>query len=180
MSHDGMLIASAARLVAVARGTVDDYAGPGAPVNLDQVRALLAASGCHVEIFPFRSDAVGMTLPLCEGVHPVLVNGAAVGIEAGFALRHQVAHVLAGNPSGAVCLAAAGYERHAERLADLFALADAVPGRLILEVVGVRCSWGAVRGEIARCIAELAPAWPADRLQDRAGLRLRLFRECGI
>jgi hypothetical protein len=180
MSHEGLVIATAARLVAIARGAVDDYAGPGAPVNPDQVRALLAASGCHVEIFPFRSDALGMTLPLCAGVHPVLVNGAAPGIDPCFALLHQVAHVLAGDGSGAVCLAREGYERPAERLADLFALADAVPGRWISRVVGARRSWNAARGEIARCIADLAPAWPVDRLHDRADLRLRLFRENGI
>jgi len=179
MSHDGVLIASAARLVAVARGAVDDYAGAGEPANRDQVRALLAASGCHVEIFPFESDASGMTLPFCEGVHPVLVNGAAGG-DGCFALLHQVAHVLAGDAAGEVCLAAEGHERESERLADLFALADAVPGAWISGVVAEGCSWDAVRGGIARCIEELAPAWPADRLHDRAGLRLRLFRETGI
>ena len=180
MLHEGVLIATAARLVAAARGAVEDYADAGAPVNPDQVRALLAASGCHVEIFPFRSDALGMTLPLCEGVHPVLVNGGAVGIDPGFALRHQVAHVLAGDASGVVCLAHEGHEETRERLADLFALADAVPGRWIAGVADRLCSWHATHGEIARCIAELAPTWPPDRLHDRAALRLHLFRECGI
>lgn len=179
MSSDAV-IASAARLVGIARGAVDDYGGACAPVSPDQLRALLAASGCHVEIFPFRSDALGMTLPRCEGVHPVLVNGAAEGIDRGFALRHQVAHVLAGHAAGAVCLAAEGYARDAERLADLFALADAVPGWWISRAARARCSWRAVVAEIARCAAEFAPGWPPDRVRDRAELRLRLFRQTGI
>ncbi|MFL5384705.1 MAG: hypothetical protein ACJ8J0_20115 [Longimicrobiaceae bacterium] len=180
MSSDTMVIASAARLVAAASGAVDDYAGACAPVSPDQVWVLLAASGCHVEIFPFRSDALGMTLPRCAGVHPVLVNDAAGEIDRGFALRHQVAHVLAEDADGAVCLADEGYGRHPERVADLFALADTVPGWWISRVVRERCSWGAVRGEIARAVAGLVPAWPADRLRDRAELRLRLFRQAGI
>ncbi|HEX8906019.1 MAG TPA: hypothetical protein VF771_14320 [Longimicrobiaceae bacterium] len=180
MSSDTMLIASAARLVAAARGAVDDYAGANAPVTPDQVRALLAATGCHVEIFPFRSDAAGMTLPLCQGLHPVLVNGAAVGMERCFALRHQVAHVLAGHAHGSVCLPHEGYARPSERLADLFALADAVPGWWISRVVRERCSRGAVQAAIARCVAELVPAWPAERVEDRVMLRLRLLRETGI
>ena len=61
---DGMVIARAARLVEAARGLAEDYAGPRAPVPPDQLRVLLGASGCHVEVFPFRSDALGMTLPL--------------------------------------------------------------------------------------------------------------------
>ena len=180
MSSDTMVIASAARLVAAARGAVDDYADACAPVSPDQVRVLLAASGCHVEIFPFRSDAVGMTLPLCEGVHPVLVNGAAEGIDRGFALRHQVAHVLAKDASGTVCLAGEGHGRQSERLADLFALADTVPGWLVSRMARECRAWDAVFDEVARCVAELAPAWPADRVRDRAELRLRLFRQTGI
>ncbi|HEX6750157.1 MAG TPA: hypothetical protein VF092_22885 [Longimicrobium sp.] len=180
MSSDAMVIASAARLVAAARGAVDDYAAAGAPITPDQVGALLAASGCHVEIFPFRSGAMGMTLPLCEGVHPVLVNGGARGMDLGLALRHQAAHVLAEDSSGAVCLADEGYVRHPERLADLFALADAVPGWWISRVMRRTCSWGHVHEEIAACCEELAPAWPAERVHDRARLRLRLFRQTGI
>jgi hypothetical protein len=177
MSDDAGVIASAARLVAAARGAVDDYAGPGAPVTHDQAWVLAAATGCHVEIFPFRSDALGMTLPRCEGVHPVLVNGAPGAMDRCLALRHQVAHVLAGDGAGAVCLSGDGQQRRPERVADLFALADAVPGWWIARVVRASGSWRAVHGEVARCVAELAPAWPPERVHDRAELRLRLFRD---
>ena len=180
MSSDAAVIASAARLVAAARGAVDDYAGLGAPATPDQVRALLAATGCHVEIFTFRSDAVGMTLPLCHGVHPVLLNGCIRGVDCFLALRHQVAHVLAGDADGSVCLADEGYGRPGERLADLFALADAVPGWWISRALRQLGSWRAVHDAVARCVAGLATVWPPERTADRAALRLRLFRETGI
>jgi hypothetical protein len=181
MSNDAGLIASAARLVAAARGAVEDYAGLGAPSSADQVRALLAATGCHVEIFTFRSDAVGMTLPLCHGVHPVLVNGSLRSMDRLMALRHQVAHVLAGDAGGSVCLVDGDCDRPAERLADLFALADAVPGWWIARTLRrFGGSWRALEDETRRCVAELATLWPAARVRDRAELRLRLFREAGI
>ena len=180
MTVDGGMIARVARLVEAARGLADDYAGAGAPVPPDQLRVLLAASGCHVEVFAFRSDALGMTLPRCEGVHPVLVNGDSAGIDRWFALRHQVAHVLAGDASGAVCLAAEGFHHHPERLADLFALADAVPGWWVAGVVRGHGSWRAVHRQVADRIARLAPAWPPERVHDRAELRLRLFCDAGI
>jgi hypothetical protein len=181
MSNDAEVIASAARLVAAARGAVDDYAGLGAPSSPDQVRALLAATGCHVEIFTFRSDAVGMTLPLCRGVHPVLVNGSLRSMDRLLVLRHQVAHVLAGETEGSVCSVDGDYVRPEERLADLFALADSVPGWWIARTLRrFGGSLPALRDETVRCVAELATLWPAERVRDRAELRLMLFRDTGI
>jgi len=180
MPTDALVIASAARLVAAARGVVDDYAAPGAPVSPDQLRVLLAASGCHVEIFPFHSDAVGMTLPAVHGVQPVFVNGDGAGVDRRLALRHQVAHVLAGEVDGSVCLAGEGFARHSERVADLFALADAVPGWWIAGLVRRQPSWPDARDVIALHVAELAPAWPPERVLDRATLRLRMFCDGGI
>jgi hypothetical protein len=175
MPIDGPVIAQAVRLVAAARGVVDDYAGPGAPVSADQLRVLLAANGCHVEIFPFRSDALGMTLPCVAGLHPVLVNGDGTGVDRRFALRHQVAHVLAADTRGSVCLAADGFHDTHERVADLFALADAIPGWWIAKAGHGHESMHQVRDIVARQIAEIARSWPFERVLDRATLRLRLF-----
>jgi hypothetical protein len=178
-SDDGVIV-SVARLVAAARGLADDYGGARAPVSPDQLRVLLAASGCHVEIFPFRSDAVGMTLPLFQGVHTVLVNGDSPGVDRWLALRHQVAHVLAGDQHGTVCLARDGFHRHSERVADLFALADAVPGWWLTRVAQTSPTWNAVRGSVGRRVTQVAPAWPLERVHDRVDLRLRLFCDEGI
>ncbi|HEU4456406.1 MAG TPA: hypothetical protein VFR81_25285 [Longimicrobium sp.] len=179
-ADDCRVISAAGWMVAVARRAVEDYAGPRAPVRTDQVGALLAAAGCHVEIFPFRSDTVAMTLPRCAGVYPVLVNRSAERTDRFFALRHEVAHVLAGDVEGAVYLAHEGYADHAERVADLFALADLVPGWWIAGLRRGGAPWREVRGEVADAIAAYAEAWPPERLRDRAALRIRLFHERGI
>lgn len=180
MTYDGAVIACAVRLVAAARGVVDDYAGPGAPLTADQLRALLAGSGCHVELFPFHSDALGMTLPRVAGMHPVLVSTGEAGIDRCLALRHQVAHVLAPEPRGAVCLAREGIDRPAERVADLFALADALPGWWMSGVARAACSWPEVDDRVAQRVSALARAWPPRRVADRTHLRIRLFCEHGM
>jgi hypothetical protein len=179
-SDDEGVLCEARRLVARARDIVGSYAGPVAPVRTDQVGELLSASGCHVEVFPFQSDTVAMVLPRCEGVYPVLINRSAEQTDRFFALRHELGHVLAGDVDGPVFLADEGYMSAAERAADLFALADLVPGWWIGEVRRGRTPWRQVLREIAMAVATYAEAWPAQRFGDRAELRLALYREHGI
>lgn len=179
-SEDDDVLASARRLVERAREVVGAYAGPVSPVRTDQVNDLLGAAGCHVEVFPFRSSTVAMVLPRCAGVYPILLNRAAEQTDRFFALRHELGHVLAGDVDGAVYLADDGYMSPAERAADLFALADLVPGWWIGQVRRGRTPWREVKREIALAVATYAEAWPAQRFGDRAELRLRLYREQGI
>ena len=121
-----------------------------------------------------------MVLPRCGGVYPVLINRAAEQTDRFFALRHELGHVLNGDVDGAVFLADEGYMSGAERAADLFALADLVPGWWIAEVRRGRTPWREVKRQIATAVATYAEAWPAQRFGDRAELRLALFREHGI
>jgi hypothetical protein len=179
-SDDAGVLAAARRLVERAREVVPSYAASVAPVRTDQVSALMAAADCHVEVFPFQSDTVAMVLPRCEGVYPVLINRAAEQTDRFFALRHELGHVLAGDVDGAVFLADEGYMSGAERAADLFALADLVPGWWIAEVRRGRTPWREVKRQIAMAVATYAEAWPAQRFGDRAELRLALYREYGI
>ncbi|HEU4559211.1 MAG TPA: hypothetical protein VFS20_15240, partial [Longimicrobium sp.] len=81
---------------------------------------------------------------------------------------------------GAVFLANEGYMSPAERAADLFALADLVPAWWIEEVRRGRTPWREVKRQIALAVAQYAENWPAQRFGDRAELRLRLYRECGV
>jgi hypothetical protein len=181
-SDDAAVLRTTKRLVEHAREVVGSYAGSLAPARTDQVATLMRASGCHVEVFPFRSDTVAMVLPRYEGVYPVLVNRSADQTDRFFALRHELAHVLAGDVDGAVFLADAdeGFMSCAERAADLFALADLVPGWWIAEVRRGRTPWREVRREIAMAVAAYAEAWPPQRFGDRAELRLALYRDHGI
>ena len=179
-SDEDRILAAAARLVADAQGVVADYAGHYAPLRTDQLSELLRGAGCHVEVFPFQSDTIAMTLPRCADAYPVLVNRAAERTDRLFAFRHEIAHVLAGDVEGAVYLSDEGYMAMPERIADLFALADLVPGWWIAEVRKGKTPWRRVRAEIALAVAEYAEVWPPDRLVDRVVLRLKLFRELGV
>ncbi|HEX2091814.1 MAG TPA: hypothetical protein VHG28_05395 [Longimicrobiaceae bacterium] len=179
-SEEERVLTAASRLVEEARGVVGDYAGPYAPIRTDQLSELLRGTGCHVEVFAFRSDTVAMTLPRCAEVYPILVNRNAERTDRVFAFRHEVAHVLAGEVEGAVYLGEEGYMAMPERVADLFALADLVPGWWIADVRRGNTPWRQVRAEITLAIAEYAESWSGERLEDRAALRLRLFRDRGI
>jgi hypothetical protein len=176
-SEDGGLLAAAWRLVGSAREHEPAYAGPLSPLRTDQVAALLRRAGCHVEVFPFQSTAAAMVLPRAGGVYPVFVNRDADRVERTFALRHELAHVLAGDADGAVFLSEQGWEAREERIADLFALADLVPGWWLAQLAegGAR----AIAAEVAAAVAEFAEGWPRERGIDRARLRLRLFERYG-
>lgn len=172
------VVRAAARLVRAARALEGGYAGPLAPVRTDQLARMMDRAGCHVEVFPFTSTTVAMTLPRCAGVYPVFLNRAADRTDRVFALRHELGHVLAGDVDGAVFLADEGYMAPAERVADLFALADLVPAwwlRWLDE--GAPCD---APDEVAQAVLEFAEEWPEDRAADRARLRLRLFRELRV
>jgi hypothetical protein len=176
--EDGV-VRQAARLVRAARALEGAYAGPLAPVRTDQLSRMLERAGCHVEIFPFASTTVAMTLPRCAGVYPIFVNRATERTDRVFALRHELAHVLAGDVDGAVFLADEGYMAPAERAADLFALADLVPAWW-LRWVEDGAAPGEAESEVAQAVFEFAEGWPADRAADRASLRLRLFRDLRV
>lgn len=179
-SERDAVVRRAERAIRSARAIVPAYAGPDAPVGTGEVAALLKGAGCWVEEYPFRSAAAAMALPRCAGVYPVLLNRDAGREERGFALRHELAHVLAGEVDGAVFLSDTGTRSRSERAADLFALADLVPGWWLARLGEAEPGDAALRADVARAVAAHAPAWPARRLADRAELRLRLFGGKGI
>lgn len=178
-SDEDGVVREAARLVRAARALEGGYAGPLAPVRTDQLSRMLERAGCHVEVFPFTSRTVAMTLPRCAGVYPVFVNRAAERTDRVFALRHELGHVLAGDVDGAVFLADEGYMAPVERVADLFALADLVPAWW-MRWVEEGSHPAEAEDEVAQAVMEFAEQWPADRAADRARLRLQLYRELRV
>lgn len=173
---DEYVLSAALRVIASARVIEPGYAGPFSPVRTDQLSELLRRTGCHVEVFPFHSGTVAMTLPRCAGVHPIFLNRSAERTDRVFALRHELAHVLGGDVDGALFLTEEGVMSPGERVADLFALADLVPGWWIDWVSGDAPA-AELGAEVAQAIAEFAEGWPAERAIDRAMLRMRLYRE---
>jgi hypothetical protein len=179
-SERDAVVRAAAHTVHAARGIVPAYAGRHAPARTDQVAALLRGAGCWVEEYPFLSGAAAMALPRCAGVYPVLLNRAADRTARGFALRHELAHVLAGEADGAVFLADAGPDSASERAADLFALADLVPGWWLAWLHEEALSAAEVRGEVVEAVRGWAEGWSRRRVRDRAVLRMRLWEVVGI
>jgi hypothetical protein len=180
-SDEEIVLAATLRAVEAARRIVGDYADRYAPIRTDQLSALLCGTGCHLEIFPFRSETVAMVLPRCSGVYPIFLNRGAERTDRAFALRHELGHVLAGEAEGPVFLLEGGCMSASERIADLFALADLVPGWWIAWARGLAArEGGSVPGEVAQLVAEFAQAWPAERIVDRTTLRLCLFDAHGV
>lgn len=129
--------------------------------------------------FPFASGATAMAIPH-GGEVLVFVDQSSPRTDRLLTIRHEVAHALAGDLEGAVFLSDPDYMGPAERIADLFALADAVPGWWVRQVRETVRSWRRTRVEIWEAVADYATGWPPDRLDDRAALRLALYRERGI
>ena len=97
-----------------------------------------------------------------------------------FALRHGMGHVAAGHVTAPRFLTADGEWMSAdERVADLFALADLVPFHQVGALKRGN-SWRVVREEVAALVRLHTHAWPEDRVDDRAAMRVALYRELGL
>jgi hypothetical protein len=112
--------------------------------------------------------------PVC-GIHLLQLDRYQPRLERRFALRHGLAHVLAGHVADLTCAHDGHHwENPEEQLADAFAFADLIPDRMLCEMqaVGFRDKglkrW--VRAEISR----YAPDWPVERVADRTETRLRV------
>lgn len=179
---DGELVLRAARqTIERARELCPLYASDAAPLHEGQLTDLLRQAGAGVGWFRFRSGRAAMAM-LMGGVPQIAINAGAPRPLQHFALRHELHHVLHGDigdaDTGPIFLSDRGYWTLWERAADLFALADVVPAWKLGALEGAAGQRAAVRA----AVAPIAPYWPEPDAwaQDRAGLRVRLFREYGI
>lgn len=60
------------------------------------------------------------------------------------------------------------------------ALADLIPGQFLSMLRQGRTPWRNVLAEVEDAIRSYVAGWPEERVEDRAGLRLRLYREQSI
>jgi hypothetical protein len=97
-----------------------------------------------------------------------------------FAMRHGMGHVAAGHVTTPRFLTADGdWTAPAERVADLFALADLAPFHH-LGALRRGNSWRLVREEVASLVRLHTLGWPDERVRDRAEMRVALYRELGL
>ena len=144
------------------------------PLSDITLALLLERAGIRWKYLPLEGVAEIVWPPIC-GRHLMFVERHQAPGERRFAIRHGLAHVLAGHVDE-ISFARDGHDWRGfeESVADLFAIADLVPDRMLREAEEAGLNpvetgrW--VQGEIWRYV----PNWPDARIQDRAALRLAL------
>lgn len=177
------VVKEAAAVVGALRDRVRWYAGDFSPIRTDQVAELLQRSSCYLSLKPFPPELVGdvaFVMPAVQGVNVITVDSGASRVDRQLAIRHELAHVARSDVEEITYMTDRDYRSHGERVADLVALADLVPARIITFMRQRRAPWRDVLEELRGAIETYASSWPPDRLDDRAALRLALYREQGI
>jgi hypothetical protein len=170
---------AAARLVHRAREIAPDYAARPVQVGTHVVSRLLSGAGCFLAHQPLAPATEAMVMPPVDGVNIIVVNSATDRMTADFRVRHELAHVLAGEVEEPTFLDEESAE-WSERVADLFALADLVPGREIARARRGRRPWREVAQVVSDFARYFGGEWEPGRLEDRVRLRLVLYRTQGI
>lgn len=181
MSSEERVIRIARGTIAAAQARVPWYAGDFAPARTDQISELLVRFTCRDVYLPFRSrHTAAMVLPPVGGVYPILIDQNAARADRQFALRHELAHVIAGDAEQATFLSDDGVMSKSERAADLFAFADLVPGWMLAMIRKERGSWSKVWRDVRYAVRMYAEGWDDARIDDRTRLRILLYREAGV
>lgn len=181
-SDAAIVLASAARLIQEARIWMPWYAGDFAPIRTDQTAELLQRFACYLVVQPIDGEAVGMVLPRCRGLHALVVEKDCARTERAFVVRHELAHVIRGDVGEEPLYLVNGEAMgHAERAADLFGLADLIPGWMLGDLRRAKMRKDEILDELRYACREFASLdWSDERVEDRAVLRYRLWREWGI
>lgn len=179
-SEDRAVLEATAELWKRTRELLGDAAPWHPPLRSDQLARLLAATRTRLCEYPFLSSTVGMAIPWGGDGHAILIDSNASRADFLFTLRHELAHVLAGEVSQTLFLTAADTMSFSERRADLYAVADLVPAWMVRQLRGQRRPWAHVRLEVRQAFRELTEGWSEARLLDRARLRVELFRQLGV
>lgn len=176
------VLASAAHTLTLAREKVPWYASAWAPARTDHVAELLTRSHVHLVVRPIEDNALGMVLPKCRGKHTMIVEKETPRTDRMFIIRHELAHVLRGDVGEEPLYFTNDDDwSFQERTADLFALADLMPGRILQDVRRARMAWRDILRDLTTdCLQLVSLDWSQERAYDRADLRLRLFRDFGI
>lgn len=177
-SEDATVIDATRALIERARQVAPDYAGWWIPTSTAGVSRLLTATRTQLVERRFESAAKGMALPAGEGEHVILLDSMCPRSDAMFTVRHELAHILAGEVSEALFLTSDDTMSFSERRADLFAVADLTPARWMRQHTSRR-PWRHATLDVMQAYRELTAGWTPARLWDRARLRLLLFRERG-
>ncbi len=158
----------------------DDTWSPISDITLDILARQMGGMIVQEEL---GANTQEIGVPGYFGPPAIVVNRR---IAAGFrrlALRHGLAHLAAGEldvgqeSEVRFMSSILDYGTLEERRADLFALADLVPDRLIDEALLAGTPLRALPIWVASEIRRYAAAWPDPRVRDRARLRVALYAD---
>lgn len=173
------------RVVRVAAGLIDEarervpaYAARRhVPAGTHHIAALIGAFDCHVTYGDLPPGVEGMAMPPVAGTVPIVL--AAEGeVSRDLQERHELAHVVANEVQEPVFLDTDTFS-FSERVCDTFALADLIRPEELRRIRRGRTLWEALE-ELGTYVRSWAPGWPAERVADRALLRMMLYRTQGI
>lgn len=183
---DTGVLRDAVIVITAIRRHLEFYAGDFAPARTDQISTLLSRSGCALEVFPFPLGAdekpidPAFVLPLVGGINVICIDQNASRTDRQYAIRHELTHVFREEVTEPTYLTSTDSMSASERCADLVAFADIVPGWWIRMLRAAGEPWKTIRTDIQQYVIDYSEGRPRAWVADRASLRLRLFRECGI
>lgn len=157
------------------------YADIFSPLPDEQLVDAMKRSAVLLRVDKLGTKDQELVTPPIYGRYIMTVSKSLDRRRRGFAARHGFGHVVAGHVSQVTFLSSErDWMTHEERVADLFALADVVPFWLISDLRKSRTSWRAVKHMITRTIRQYTIDWSEGRVDDRATLRVTLFRAHGL
>ena len=179
-SADVAVLEATRRAIAQLHAMGISYADVFSPLPEHTLRDALRRLTVRVRDEPLGRRELEAVSPPVFGRYAMLVSTDLDAAQRGFAMRHGMGHVVAGHVTTVNFLRAqADAMAPEERVADLFALADVAPFWTLGDLRRARAGWRAITDTIAATIRAHTIAWPAERVRDRAGLRVALYREYG-
>ncbi|MBK8006736.1 MAG: hypothetical protein IPK12_23390 [Gemmatimonadetes bacterium] len=163
-------------------GYADEHFSPISDLDLEGIARRL---GCLLRVAPLQEGVQELALPGIVGPPTITVNRHLPAPARRLALRHGLAHLVAGELEGEYdsgprfMSSVHDYMALEERRADLFALVDLIPDRELEAAVRAHHSPVSARWWMEGQIQQFAADWPKDRLEDRARLRWELYFDQG-
>lgn len=176
---DTAVLDDVSRAVAAARATglayADDDWSPVSDISLELL-AKLARIDIHKLALP--ETILELVAPETAGRFPLVLNRTHDWGAKRFALRHGIGHVLAHHVDEVAFLAAGDdFMAHEERVADVFALVDAIPDRQLYELRQAGYSAVEIERWVYAEIGRWTSGWEPERIRDRTTLRLAAGRQ---
>src|SRR5690606_14521629 len=130
-----LVVQAVARLVDEARQHVEHYgAGFGGrgwcASSTRELSGLFAGTRTRLRERPLPGGVTGMAIPSATGEgHIIVLDPTSARSDRAFTIRHELAHILAGEVQHALFLTSEDAMGFSERRADLFAVVDLTPTR---------------------------------------------------